>query len=245
MNIKRIFAPTVKAVKTMPDAPMVRLPIVGHEDHVIEKRFPHPSYPYQYSEVFDIQDNVLYDRIIFPAGSCLPMDVQFFVTNVGQICPYTGCVKSYRHTNMFNPGWLSPPTQFLAQRAIFAVGPKTLDSDVESISIEGYWEFWLLNKIMWSGPMLLHGPAKAKFKDVVKRVPKTKEDLAMINDLLLEEIVSTSYNSTYGTYIPSKAFFKLRLSFPDNRVWLATKEEGGKGLDLLIALQGKYARGVM
>src|SRR5271166_6392495 len=106
-------APAVKAVVTMPDA--------------TPEQFP--GYKQLNSAFMDVQDGLLYDRIRFEAGQQLPHRIEYFITPVGQRCPYSGVVKTLRHTNLWAPGALHAPNCFLAQRALFAVHPSALLAD--------------------------------------------------------------------------------------------------------------------
>jgi hypothetical protein len=238
-------APAVKAVVTMPDRPTVNMPTWNSPEVPRPIRFVDGQFaPHN---IWDVQDGLLYDRVTFKPGELLPMRIVFFQYPVGQICGYTGRIKTLRHTNMWSAGQLNPPSQFLAQRALFAAHPRVLDADLEAISGAGVWTFQLMQKYMWRGPMLLYGPGKAGLRDVVKEFPANRNNpIATAQNPLPDSVLDTAHHSrlTGGTFIPSLCYFCLTLEFPDNRVALTPASEGGTGLDLLIAFQGADARGV-
>lgn len=237
-------APAVKAVMTMPDAPAITYTgSRGPETH----RFADGHFDEWRRNIWDVQDGLLYDRVTFKPGELLPTRIVFFQYPVGQVCFYSNRVKTLRYTNLFGPGHLNPPQQFLAQRALFAAHPRVLDADLEAIADAGIWQFQLMQKIMWRGPMLLHGPGKAGLRDVVKAFPTSQNTpYAVAQNPLPDAVLDTAHHSrlTGGTFIPSLAYFCLTLEFPDERVVLKHASEGGTGLDLLIAFQGADARGV-
>jgi hypothetical protein len=237
-------APAVRAVVTMPDAPVVNLP---------SWESPHVPKPHRFIDGqlvpyrWDVQDGLLYDRIRFKAGQTIPHYIDLFCTPIGQVCPYTGVTKTYRHTNMYQPGMLYAPNQFLAQRALFAVHPSALQADIDAMSDAAVWEFWLSQKVMWRGPMLLHGPGKGGLRDVVKNYATGPAHLtATAQNPLPDEVIDAAHHArlTGGVFIPSQCSFHAVIQTPDLQMTLTPASEGGTGLDLLIAFQGADARGV-
>jgi hypothetical protein len=225
------LAPAVKLAATLPD--------VNPEKFAVGNRPPFQMAAGWRAPTLDVRDGVLYDRIRFKAGSRLPAHVRFFCCPIGQTCYYSGALKTERHTNMQSAGQLNAPSEFLAYRVLFAVHPSASQADIDAVSSECFWAFQLLQKWVMSGPMLLNGPARAGLRDVV-----TRDGLPV--DPLPGEVLATAHNNTldHGLYIPSLYSFCLKIETPENQVVLASAVEGGRGLDLLVALHGVHAWGV-
>ncbi len=241
-------APAVRAVADMPDAPVVETGLGPRQFADGQLNAPsHDFSTYLRRIAWSVVDGLLYDRIRFQPGQKLPNVIRLFQVPVGQLCTYTNVLKTFRHTNMYTAGQLSAPRQFFAQRVLFAVHPSANDADVSAVSELGVWEFQLMCKVFGRAPMLMHGPARAGLREVVAKFPKgdTEPEALAVNPLPAE-VNATAHNSvlTGGTFIPSLAWFELRLSFEDQAVTLLPSSEGGRGLDLLIAFQGADARGV-
>lgn len=185
---------------------------------------------------FDVRDGILYDRVRFEAGQSLPSHLRLFQAPLGQPCPYTHRVKTLLDTNMHNAGQLCAPNEFLARDVIFAAHPSVSQSDLEILSAGAYWELWLLQKRMASGPMLLNGPARAELSDIVDDAGKPRPELPA-------EVNATAYHQpvTGGLLIPTQAYFALDIHFPD---YPRTLSLDGRGLDLLVGFVGLDARGV-
>jgi hypothetical protein len=237
-------APAVRSVVTMPDAPVVnRTGQIGLESiRFIDGHFD----PYR-RNLWDVQDGLLYDRIRFKAGQTIPHYIDLFCTPIGQACPYTGVTKTHRHTNMYQPGMLYAPNQFLAQRALFAVHSSALQADIDAMSGAAFWEFWLVHKVMWRGPMLLQGPGKGGLRDVVKQYATgPAHPIAIAQNPLPDEVMDAAHHArlTGGVFIPPQCPFRAVIQTPDLQVTLTPASEGGTGLDLLIAFQGADARAV-
>jgi hypothetical protein len=233
-------APAVKAVTTMPDQPTINgQPFAGGALDSVKRASP--AWPHWYNVV----DGLLYDRIRFAPGQRIPNIVHYFQTPVGQICPYSNVLKTYRHTNMYQYGQLAAPREFFAQRVLFAVHPSLNETDFEVLSAASVWEFQLMNKIYARAPMLMHGPARAGLRDVVGFFGKDDKASKAVEPLA-DEVVNAAHHSplTGGMLIPTLAYFDFLLYTEDDGVTLLPAKAGGKGLDLLIAFQGADARGV-
>ena len=222
------MAPAVKAA--------VKLPEVDSE------KFPLPSAPelpavapggksYAWlGHIFDVRNSVLFDRVRFEPGRRLPNQIQFFQTRLGEVCPYSNQLKFPRDTNMYQGGQLPAPHEFLARRLLFAVAPGTHQADIDSVSAACSWQFQLLCKIMGHGPMLLNGPVAG---EVV-----TAGGVAL--DPLPADVRAAGYDCSVGggIYLPSLVHFCFIVSVDIPDLILLPAAEGGRGLDLLIGLEG-------
>jgi hypothetical protein len=145
---------------------------------------------------------------------------------------------------MYSAGSMEAPREILVQRILFAVHPSAHQSDIEVVSSACTWDFWLMQKRMRQGPMLLNGPARAGLRSVIAShgSPTELGKVAQLSD----EVLATAHHSplTTGVYIPSLCCFSFTIETQDSRVDLLPASEGGTGLDLLIAFQGADARGV-
>lgn len=226
-----VSAPTVKSVVSLPD----RAETLGKT----------PGWTNQLaSNMMDVQDAVIYDRIRFRPGQRIPQCMRLFCVPVGQVCSYTAVVKTLRHTNMYQCGQLEAPRELLVQRILFAVHPSAHQSDIDAVSSACTWAFWLMQKRMRQGPMLLNGPARAGLRSLIAS-HGSRTELGKVAELS-NEVLEAAHHSplTTGVYIPSLCCFSFTIETQDSRVDLLPASEGGTGLDLLIGFQGADARGV-
>jgi hypothetical protein len=222
-----VAAPAVKAVVELPDHRPEKFTGTG---------FPIPN-------LMDVGDGLLYDRIRIGPGRKIPHIMNFFCTPLGQICPYAlqdglQVLKTYRHTNMMMAAQLPPPTEFLAQRILFAVHPSAHQADIDSITGASAWEFQLCNKTMARAPMLMNGPAHAGLRDIVRHDGTAATPMP-------QGVMAAAHHSPIarGFFIPSLVYFAVRVETLDE-VCLMSAADGGRGLDILIAFQGARAWGV-
>jgi hypothetical protein len=222
------MAPAVKAAVKLPDVDSEKFPLpVAPASNPFEERVklgPTRRYP------FDVRNAVLFDRIRFDAGRRLPSVVSFFSNPLGDICPYSQVRKMPRHTNMYQGGQLPAPHEFLARRLLFAVAPGSHQADIDSVSAACSWQFQLMYKLLAHGPMLLNGPVAG---EVV-----TTGGVAL--DPLPADVRAAGYDCSVGggIYLPTMAHFAFLLSVDIPDLILLPAAEGGRGLDLLIGLEG-------
>ena len=94
----------------------------------------------------DYTNWILYDRIVFAAGSNIPVNFKLFVV------PNGTSGKTKVDTNMSQPSQLPQPYWINATHIGFFWLPNTIELDIVNFISQSYFEFWVNDKIYSEGP---------------------------------------------------------------------------------------------
>lgn len=190
------------------------------------------------SSYFDVIDDIIYDRVVFPAGAEIPQNIRLFSSPLGSRCPYDGQLKDHGRTNMDQSCMLSAPQSFWCRRIRHAFRPMSAhDIDLT----HGWdWTLWLGQKRHAGGPMALDRGTFSRMSAFLRReVPSVR--------------ASMEFPGTKGLWFPATMCFNVELG-TQSRTWSSSRydepikqiaaDSKGKGIDFIFAMEGIRWRGV-
>jgi hypothetical protein len=102
----------------------------------------------------EIRDHMLYDRIVFPAGTPIPNYLPFYVEPIGCCKPGTFHFKTYLDTNNMRGCQLPPPMVMLVKQVVVFCNPDAAPADLARFFKGFYFEFRLDDKVYARAPLL-------------------------------------------------------------------------------------------
>jgi hypothetical protein len=161
-------------------------------------------------QLVDQQKTYAYDLLTLAPGTQVQSQpYNIFKNPIGQADPYNGgLVKTARETNLTKSGEFSAPTDFILNNLGFYFMPGNQEFDIEQIINHCYFEFKILQKVLWSGHLMRHpsGMGLYGFSNV-------QNDVSIQNGV--PEPSKVWHFGDWRKYIPPETGFSLTLNFTE------------------------------